>query len=115
MAGSTGIEPAAYGLRDRNLRFPSFPQDIDWNGFKRFLDKNHSVKASKDIVYYARKYDSCLVKYDFSELNEFPIAKKRHTLAAPVLHCAIEDDFTRQITALIDIGSRFQKGKGGGT
>ena len=72
----------AYGLRGRNLRFPRFPHDIDMDSFKRFLDRNHSPKTSKDILYYAKIYGSCLLEQDFSKLNNFSISKKRHALAA---------------------------------
>lgn len=82
MTSPTGFEPAAYGLRGRNLRFPRFPHDIDMDSFKVFLDRNHSPKASKDILYYAKIYGSCLLEHDFSKLNNFSISKKRHTLVA---------------------------------
>ena len=84
MAGPTGIEPAAYGLRGENLRFPRFPseKELDLESFKEYLRRNHCPKTIRDILYYVHKHGSCLVRSDFSELNRLTISNRRHCLAA---------------------------------
>jgi intergrase/recombinase len=57
-------------------------EEIDWNGFKRFLNSSCCEKTVGDRLRYAKKYGTVLLSRDFSVLNSFSDSKRGHILKA---------------------------------
>ena len=90
MAGPTGIEPAAYGLRECAAHISSLTtapnlrtqETIDFNKYAEFLAHSHGRRTAREILSYTKQFAPCLITSDLSVLNTFAINKKRHVLAA---------------------------------
>jgi hypothetical protein len=71
VAGPPGFEPGISGL-----------EDVDWRGFHRWLLQGHSVKVSKDILSYAKRFGVYLFKRNLSEVAVLKPSRRRHVLLA---------------------------------
>ena len=89
VAGPTGIEPVAYGLREwptaislAHVPKPRTLEPVDFNEYAKFLASTHCRKTAKDLLSYTKQNWHCLATNDLSTLNAFAPNKRRHALAA---------------------------------
>lgn len=76
-----GFEPAnPYGTAASGYRLHS--NNVDWESFKRFVEREYRPITARSRLQYALKYHKLLLKEDFSVLHNFSAHKRVHILKA---------------------------------
>ena len=57
-------------------------EDIDWDAYRRWLDKEFSPGYARDVFNYSRKYAHCLLNRDLSELLSIRKTKRTNIVKA---------------------------------
>jgi len=57
-------------------------REIDWDGFREWLERDKSPNVVRDVLSYAKRYSHCLFNSDLREVVSLSVSKRRLVLAS---------------------------------